>query len=141
MTIRHVTLTAADPAASVAFYDAVLATVGMARLQEFADEEEDPADVPLEAAGFGLPGGEPVLWIVAGRVPTRGAHVALDATSAQDVDRFFAAALANGGSARQAPRRWELYRTGRYGALVADPDANLVEAVAPEASATVRPRR
>lgn len=146
MTLRHVTLTAADPAASLAFYDAVLATVGMARLQEYGDEEEDPADVPLDVAGFGPPAGEPVLWIVAGPVPTRGAHIAFDAVSPQDVDRFYAAALAHGGSARHAPRRWEIYRPGSYGALVADPDANLIEAIAPEATvpgstARVIPRR
>ncbi|MEP6598022.1 MAG: VOC family protein [Actinomycetota bacterium] len=132
MTIRHVTFTATDVAISVAFFDAVLATIGLVRLQEFADEEEHPADVPLDAVGFGPPDGEPLLWVVAGPAATRGVHVAFTAGSRDQVDAFFAAGIAHGGTARQSPRRWEIYRPGYYGALVADPDANLVEAILDE---------
>jgi hypothetical protein len=56
-------------------------------------------------------------------------HARLDRAQ---VDAFFAAATRAGGSATQAPRRWEIYRPGYYGALVADPDGNLIEALVDE---------
>lgn len=130
--LRHVTLTVADLTMSLAFYDAALQPLGLVRAAQYADEEEDPAEVPLEAVGFGTPAAEPALWLVVGPVATSAVHLAFDAPSRVAVDEFFAAALANGGSSRQAPRRWEIYRPGYYGALVADPTGNLVEAFVAE---------
>jgi catechol 2,3-dioxygenase-like lactoylglutathione lyase family enzyme len=128
--LRHVTLSTATFERSLAFYDAALGALGMARVQEFGDEEED--DAPLEAAGYGLPGQPPVFWLVAGVEVSRGTHVAFGAGSRAQVDAFFAAATRAGGAATQAPRPWEIYRPGYYGALVADPDGNLVEALVGE---------
>ncbi len=130
--LRHVTITVASVATSAAFYDAALAELGLSRVQEFADEEEDPSSVPLEAVGYGPADGDAALWLLAGSPPTARAHVAFAAGSRQAVDAFYAAALAHGGTARQAPRRWEIYRPGYYGALVGDPDGNLVEAACDE---------
>jgi catechol 2,3-dioxygenase-like lactoylglutathione lyase family enzyme len=128
--LRHVTLSTATFERSLAFYDAALGALGMARVQEFGDEEED--DAPLEAAGYGVPGRSPVFWLVAGVEVSRGTHVAFGAGSRAQVDAFFVAATRVGGAATQAPRRWEIYRPGYYGALVADPDGNLVEALVDE---------
>jgi len=128
--LRHVTLSTATFERSLAFYDAALGALGLARLQEFGDEEED--DAPLEAVGYGLPGQQPVFWLVAGAGASRGTHVAFAAGSRAHVDAFFAAATRAGGSATHGPRRWEIYRPGYYGALVADPDGNLVEALVDE---------
>jgi catechol 2,3-dioxygenase-like lactoylglutathione lyase family enzyme len=130
MTLRHVTLTVAQMPRSLAFYDAVLAPLGLVRGQEYADEEEDPAEAPLEVAGYGPDAADVVIWLATGTPPTVAAHLAFDATSRAAVEEFFAAALGHGGTPRQAPRRWELYPPGYYGALVADPDGNLVEAFA-----------
>jgi catechol 2,3-dioxygenase-like lactoylglutathione lyase family enzyme len=132
MTLRHVTLTVAHMRRSLAFYDAVLAPLDLVRGEEYADEEEDPADAPIDAVGYGPDGAAVVLWLAAGRLTTVGAHLAFDATSRAAVDEFFTAALGHGGAPRHAPRRWELYRPGYYGALVTDPDGNLVEAFATE---------
>ena len=130
--LRHVTLSAAAFDRGLAFYDAALGALGLVRAQEFGDEEEDAA--PLEAAGYGKTADTaPMLWLVSGAEPSRGAHVAFTAASRADMDAFFAAALRAGGSVHQAPRRWEISRPGYYGALVADPDGNLVEAVFDEA--------
>lgn len=123
------TITAADFPASLAFYDAALGALGLARVLEFGDEEEDDADV--EAAGWGA-GDSAVLWLVAGAVPTSGLHVSLRAHNRADVEAFHAAALAHGGRSHDAPRRWAIYRRGQFNAVVADPDGNLLEAVAPE---------
>jgi catechol 2,3-dioxygenase-like lactoylglutathione lyase family enzyme len=126
----HVTITATDFAASLRFYDAALAPLGLVRLHELGDEEED--DAAVEAAAFGPADGAPVLWLVSGPAPTRAAHIALRADRREAVERFHAVALESGGSSRSAPRRWPIYRRGDFNALVADPDGNLVEAVSGE---------
>jgi catechol 2,3-dioxygenase-like lactoylglutathione lyase family enzyme len=129
--LRHVTLTAADLAGSLAFYDAALGSVGLARSAEFGDEEEgDEAEV--EAVGYGRPGEDAVVWVVSGPSDTQGLHLAVSAASPAEVDAFVRAALDHGGSVRQAPRRWEIFRRGSYGAQVSDPAGNVVEAVSPE---------
>jgi catechol 2,3-dioxygenase-like lactoylglutathione lyase family enzyme len=128
--LRHITLCAGSFATSLAFYDAALGALGLIRVQEFGDEEED--DAPLEAAGFGRPDAAPCFWLVTGPTPTSGVHAAFTAGSRADVEAFYTAALAAGGTARQAPRRWEIYRAGYYGAVVADPDGNLIEAALDE---------
>ena len=128
--LRYITLSAGDFAVSLAFYDAALRPLGLDRTQEYGDEEEE--DPATEAVGYGLPDAPPVLWLVAVGEPTSSAHIAFDARSRAEVDAFFAAAVGAGGSPRQAPRRWEIYRPGYYGAVVADPDGNLVEAALDE---------
>ncbi len=125
--LTHVTVSARDFAASLAFYDAALAALGLDRLAEFGDEEE--SDAPVEAAAWG--GDQPVLWLVQG-APTQHVHIAFAAPDRSAVDAFHAAALAAGGTSSAAPRRWVIYRRGRYGAIVRDPDGNLVEVTAPE---------
>ena len=129
-TLDHVTVVAADLATSLVFYDEALSALGLVRAAEFGDEEE--ADAQIEAVGWGAPGAAPLLWVVAGDVPTRGAHLSLSASARADVERFHSAALAAGGTSRAAPRRWAIYRRGEFSAVVADPDGNLVEVRAPE---------
>lgn len=53
--LRHVTITGIDLAASLAFYDATLAELGLQRFAEYGDEEE-PDDSDVEAVGYGMPG-------------------------------------------------------------------------------------
>lgn len=130
-SLSHVTISAADFGGALAFYDAVLGALGLQRVAEYGDEEEDGADV--EAAGWASERGrEPVLWLVAGPRPTAAAHVSFDAPGRAAVDAFYAAGLAHGGRSHDAPRRWVIYRRGRYGAQLRDPHGNVVEAVAVE---------
>jgi catechol 2,3-dioxygenase-like lactoylglutathione lyase family enzyme len=127
----HLTVTASDFAASRRFYDAALAAVGWVRVVELSDEEED--DAPVEAAAWAPVAGEPPqIWLVSGRHPTRGVHLALRMPDAPAVQAFYAAALAAGGASHDAPRRWPIYRRGEYHAIVTDPDGNLIETIAPE---------
>jgi catechol 2,3-dioxygenase-like lactoylglutathione lyase family enzyme len=128
--LDHVTVTAADFGASLAFYDAALGALGLVRVAELVDEEED--DPPLEAAAWGRPDGRGVLWLVGGTRPTTGLHMRLSADSRAQVETFHVAALEAGGTDYAAPRRWALYRSGEFNAIVADPAGNLVEAVAAE---------
>jgi catechol 2,3-dioxygenase-like lactoylglutathione lyase family enzyme len=126
----HVTLTAVDFAASLAFYDAALGALGLVRVAELGDEEEESA--PVEAVGWGSGAGGAVLWLVAGELPTSGLHLQLRTDSRDQVETFYAAALQAGGRTHGAPRRWPLYRRGEFNAIVADPAGNLIEAVGPE---------
>jgi catechol 2,3-dioxygenase-like lactoylglutathione lyase family enzyme len=128
--LDHVTITATDFAASLAFYDAALGALGLVRVAEHVDEEEDAA--PVEAAGWGSDGADPIVWLVTGPAPTRGLHLRLTARSRGEVEAFHDAAVRHGGVGHAAPRRWALYRAGEFNAMVADPDGNLIEAVAPE---------
>jgi catechol 2,3-dioxygenase-like lactoylglutathione lyase family enzyme len=128
--LSHVTITAADFAAGLAFYDTALGALGLARSAEYGDEEEDDAHV--EAAGWSAPGTPPVLWLVVGAEPTRGAHVCLRTDGPAAVRNFYAAACAAGARPHTAPRRWTLYRRGEFGAAVYDPAGNLIEVVSAE---------
>jgi catechol 2,3-dioxygenase-like lactoylglutathione lyase family enzyme len=128
--LDHVTLTAADLQASAAFYDAALAPLGLGRLIDLSDEEED--DLPAEAVAYGDESGA-VLWLVVGGRASRAVHLSFRAVDRDAVERFHAAAVGAGGTSHDAPRRWPLYRTpGEFNAIVADPDGNLIEAVSAE---------
>lgn len=128
--LDHVTVTASDFAASLAFYDAALGALGLVRLQELGDEEE--ADAEVEVAAFGALDGAAVVWLVSGPAPTRSVHLAFRAGHRDVVEQFHAAALLHGGVDHSAPRRWPIFRRGEFNAIVRDPDANLVEAVSAE---------
>ncbi len=128
--IEHVTITAADFATSLAFYDAALGALGLVRLAELVDEEDD--DSVLEAVGWGLPDASATVWLVAGSPPTSGMHLRLHAMSQCEVETFHRQAVQHGGTHFAAPRRWTPYSRGEFGAMVHDPAGNLIEAVTPE---------
>jgi catechol 2,3-dioxygenase-like lactoylglutathione lyase family enzyme len=127
----HVTISASDFAASRRVYDAALGALGFVPVIELVDEEEDAS--PAEAAGWAAgPDGPAIVWLVDGLRPTTGAHLALHVDDRDAVIAFHQAALAVGGRSHDAPRRWPIYRRGEFHAIVADPDGNLIEAIAPE---------
>jgi catechol 2,3-dioxygenase-like lactoylglutathione lyase family enzyme len=122
--LDHLSIQCADPAASAAFYDAVLATIGGARVMQFGD-----------VIGYGV-GGRPTFWIgpLTTGEPNREAHIAFEAPNRAAVDAWFEAAKAAGAEVLHEPRVWPEYHPTYYGAFVRDPDGNNVEAVrhAPE---------
>lgn len=128
--LDSLTVTAPDFAGTVAFYDAALGALGLLRVDELVDEEEDEA--ALEAVGWGPADGASQLWVVAGSAATSGLHIRLRADSRGQVETFHRAAVAAGAETFAAPRRWPIYRRGEFNAIVRDPLGNLVEAVAPE---------
>jgi catechol 2,3-dioxygenase-like lactoylglutathione lyase family enzyme len=129
-SLDHATICASDFTASLAFYDAALGALGLVRVAEYGDEEEEDASV--EAAGWGPPGASPLLWLVTADAPTQAAHLCLRARSRAEVEAFHAAALSAGGGSQDAPRRWAIFRQGDFNAVVCDPDGNRIEAVAAE---------
>jgi catechol 2,3-dioxygenase-like lactoylglutathione lyase family enzyme len=118
--LDHVSIQVADPAASKAFYETVLAPLGGGAVMSFGP-----------VTGFGRDG-RPTFWIGAvgdAGAPHKDVHVAFTATSRADVDAFFAAATSAGAEVLHEPREWPEYHPSYYGAFVRDPDGNNVEAV------------
>ncbi len=116
--IDHVSIQCNDLAASIAFYDAVLAPLGGKQQLNFGD-----------AIGYGVTG--PDFWI--GTAVTDGtvkeAHVAFTAPNRDAVLAFFAAATSQGAEVLHEPRVWPEYHSTYFAAFVRDPDGNNVEAV------------
>jgi catechol 2,3-dioxygenase-like lactoylglutathione lyase family enzyme len=119
--IDHVSLAVRDLAVSTRFYEAVLGTLGFAKL------ESRPATV-----GFGK--AYPEFWInlragMAAVAGDSGAHVCFRARSTEMIDAFHAAALAAGGADDGPPGLRPQHGDGYYAAFIRDPDGNRIEAV------------
>ena len=117
--LDHVGFQCSDLPASAAFYDAVLAPLGYARVMSFD-----------EAIGYGPPE-SPDFWISlfdSGQ-GFRESHIAFKAASRDSVQAFFDAATSAGADVLHEPRVWPEYHETYFGAFVRDPDGNNVEAV------------
>lgn len=119
--IHHVSLDTNDLAASRRFYDAVLPIVGLMPLSAEADgigyasgQFHFSVQVPIDGAPASV---------------GNGSHVAFGVEDRGMVQRFHAAALANGGTDDGAPGLRTAYDAHYYGAFVRDPDGHKIEAV------------
>jgi catechol 2,3-dioxygenase-like lactoylglutathione lyase family enzyme len=125
--VDHVGVRASDLAASRRMYEAALAELGLAVLGEGEFEGDayvlfgrgTSDDFALHAVGT-KPGRDRV---------TTGAHIAFPAPDAASVDRWHAAAIANGAADNGAPGVRPEYSGRYYAAFALDPDGNNVEAV------------
>jgi catechol 2,3-dioxygenase-like lactoylglutathione lyase family enzyme len=116
--IDHVTLQVGDVPTSQAFYETVLAPLGIA-----------PGHVDGGAVGFfgPTPGS---FWIgPAQREQDRELHLAFTAPNRALVRAFHKAAVAAGAEVLHAPRVFPEYHDHYYGAFVRDPDGHNIEAV------------
>ncbi|MBX2823834.1 MAG: VOC family protein [Gammaproteobacteria bacterium] len=122
--ISHITLGTNDYIRAAAFYDAVLKPLGFTRVPKPAGKP------PLYAVDGKMPhlylykpyDGRPATW-------GNGTHVAFQAASTQAVDRFYAAAMENGGADEGRPGPRPDYGPNYYAAYVRDPDGNKLQAV------------
>ena len=129
MALDHVSIGVKDMTRAKAFYDAVLAPLGMKPVM--------PVDIPgsgLVALGYGDAPDQPTFWIQfpINRQPAsmgNGVHIAFRAPSREAVDAFYLAALDHGGQDDGKPGLRTEYHPGYYGAFVRDPDGNKIEAV------------
>ena len=110
--IDHLHLRVADLAASKRFYRAVLTALG------FADAMAEGPDYFSADE----------LWIDEAEGRRSRVHLAFQAQDRDEVERFFAAAVAAGGKDNGAPGE-RPYHPGYYAAYVLDPDGNNIEAV------------
>ncbi|HWV53885.1 VOC family protein [Pseudorhodoplanes sp.] len=119
--IDHVSIPVRDLAGAAEFYEAVLATLGYAKL------ETRPATVAFgkRYSEFWL-NHRPDLMPPPGG---NGAHIALRASSRDMVDSFHATALARGGISDGAPGLRPQHGESYYAAYFSDPDGNRIEAV------------
>jgi catechol 2,3-dioxygenase-like lactoylglutathione lyase family enzyme len=117
--LDHVSIQCGDIAASAAFYDAVLATLGGQRVMDFG-----------EVIGYGIPP-SPDFWIGGWNTGDgfRESHLAFSAPDRATVRAFFAVAVDKGAEVLHGPKLWPEYHPDYYGAFVRDPDGNNVEAV------------
>jgi len=120
--IDHVSIAVSNLARSAAFYEAVLAPLGLVKLVEFA-----PARV-----GFGKK--YPEFWLnlredLAPQPETTGIHICLRAPSEEAVRQFHAAALSQGGKTAGDPGPRQAAFTTYFGAFIFDADGNKIEAV------------
>jgi catechol 2,3-dioxygenase-like lactoylglutathione lyase family enzyme len=117
----HVTLGTNDAPRAIAFYDRVLAVLGIAR------QESDPGK---GYAGYATaPEVTPQFWIMTpfdrkAASIGNGVTIAFEAPDRVSVDRFHAAALAHGGTDEGAPGLRPHYHPDYYGAYLRDPDGN-----------------
>lgn len=110
--VDHIHLSVADLSASRRFYRKCLASLGR--------------DLSQETEHFFI--ADELFVAPAGEGPPTRVHLAFQATSEEEVARFYEAALNNGGrdNGKPGPRH---YHPGYYAAYVFDPDGNNIEAV------------
>jgi catechol 2,3-dioxygenase-like lactoylglutathione lyase family enzyme len=121
--IDHTGLHTADPVRSRRFYEQALAPLGYAVLME----------IPKEHTGGGVVLGYGVapkadFWVAEGKVDEPRIHIAFRAASRAEVDAFYRAAMAAGGTDNGAPGLRPHYHQDYYGAFVRDPDGHNIEA-------------
>jgi catechol 2,3-dioxygenase-like lactoylglutathione lyase family enzyme len=122
----YVSLGTRDLARALVFYDAVLAPLGHARIEDY-----DPED---RSAAWGLDDPGPHLWVTepfdgAPAKAGNGVMVSFLAESRKAVDAFHAAALVHGGTDEGAPGLRPEYGPSFYAGYVRDPDGNKLNAV------------
>lgn len=117
----HVTLGTDDIQRAVAFYDPLLALLGLTRQE---------TDMGRGYAGYAAaPEVTPQFWMTRplDRRPAsvgNGVTIAFEAPDRATVDRFHATGLARGGADEGAPGLRPHYHADYYGAYLRDPDGN-----------------
>lgn len=120
--LSHVSIGTNDLSRSVAFYDAVLSTLGCKKIAEHLE---------FGAVAYGKR--FPELWVqkpLDGQPATvgNGTHFCIIASSKEAVHAFHEAALAAGATDEGPPGPRPHYSPGYYGAFVRDPDGHKIEA-------------
>jgi catechol 2,3-dioxygenase-like lactoylglutathione lyase family enzyme len=124
--LDHISISVSDYERSKAFYLQALEPLGMGLAMEYG-----------RSAGFGR-GRKPELWISGQKASFQSdaqlrvitpVHVALRASSREEVEAFHRAAIAAGARDFGAPGLRPEYHANYFGAFVLDPDGHNLEAV------------
>ncbi|MAZ39658.1 MAG: glyoxalase/bleomycin resistance/extradiol dioxygenase family protein [Legionellales bacterium] len=119
--IDHIGIAVSDYQAAVQFYQKVLAPLDYELL--------------IEVAGFAGLGKKNTggaianFWLRQDNKPTGAIHIAFTASSREQVDAFYQAAIAAGGKDNGKPGVREIYHPNYYGAFILDLDGHNIEAV------------
>jgi catechol 2,3-dioxygenase-like lactoylglutathione lyase family enzyme len=121
--IDHMSLSVADFAAMVEFYEKALAPLGVTVLMRLGKNVTGN----VELAGLGRE--KPFLWIADGGKTAPHVHLAIRADTRAAVDAFHQAAMAADGKDNGAPGLRPHYHANYYGAFIIDPEGHNLEAV------------
>ena len=120
--LGHISFGIFDMDRAIAFYDAALAPLGLARVWTNS-----------KGAGYGPPGRGDILALKRQPVPAAppgpGFHLAFNATTHAAVDAFHAEAVRMGGTDNGRPGLRPHYGPTYYAAFVIDPEGYRLEAV------------
>lgn len=124
--IDHLNIAVPDLAAAVAFYEPVLATIGITKMLEIpAIPSQNFPAMTL----FGLADVKPYFWLIDSGTVGTNMHLAFTVDTREQVHVFHDAALAAGATSRDAPAVWTEYHADYYGGFVCDPHGINLEAV------------
>lgn len=124
--IDHVFLTVTDLKRSISFYESALAPLGINLRVDYDGANGPPGHPDLK--GFGADG-RLYLWLREGVAHSDAAHVGFVASSREQVDAAYAAAIAAGATDNGAPGIRLYYDPRYYAANVLDPDGYSLEFV------------
>lgn len=126
--LDHVFLTVSDPQASIAFYTAALAPMGITTRLDYAGKDGPPGHPDLYGLGD-ADTGRMIFWLRRGTAAGGAAHVGFVADSEAEVDAAYAAAIAAGAIDNGSPGPRLHYDPRYYAANVFDPDGYSLEFV------------
>ena len=118
--LHHISIGTNDFEKAIVFYDTVLSTLGCKRVFDFPQAVAYGREFPefwVQAPIDGKPAGV-----------GNGTHFGFFARSQAEVDAFYKAALAQGGTDDGAPGGREEYGDAYYGCFVRDLDGHKIEA-------------
>jgi catechol 2,3-dioxygenase-like lactoylglutathione lyase family enzyme len=124
--IDHLNIAVPDLAAAVAFYEPVLASIGITKMLEIP---ADPADDRPAMTGFGRADVKPYFWLIDHGSVGTNRHLAFTVDTREQVVTFYTAALEAGAAPLHAPALHPEYHDNYYGGFVSDPHGINLEAV------------
>lgn len=124
--IDHLNVAVPDLAAAVAFYEPILASIGITKMLVIP---ADPATDFPAMTGFGLADVKPYFWLVDEGTVGSNMHLAFTVETREEVATFYAAALAAGAEPLIPPAVHPEYHDDYYGGFVRDPHGINLEAV------------
>lgn len=122
--IDHLNIAVPSLTRATAFYEPLLATLGIEPLLEISATPADPA-----MTGYGWPEKKPFLWLIDTGTVGTNMHLAFTAQDRATVRAFYQAAGDQGAQLLHPPALHPGYHEHYYGAFILDPHGINIEAV------------